>query len=65
MESDTRGIWTEPGRGSLDLDAALVALADFDGWLVVEVDIADQPTVEASARVAANRLWPRLKARPA
>ncbi len=64
-EASARGIWTEPGRGSLDLDAVLVALADFDGWLVVEVDIADQPTVEASATVAANWLRPRLNAHPA
>jgi inosose dehydratase len=63
-EASARGIWTEPGRGTLDLDGALAALADFDGWLVVEVDIADQPTVETSARVAANWLWPRLNARP-
>jgi inosose dehydratase len=64
-EASARGIWTEPGRGSLDLDGALAALTDFDGWLVVEVDIADQPTVEASAGVAADWLRPRLKARPA
>lgn len=56
-------IWTEPGRGSIDLDGALKALAGFDGWFVVEVDIADQPTVEESARVAANWLKPRLDAR--
>ena len=56
-------IWTEPGRGSIDLDAALAALAGFDGWFIVEVDIADQPTVEESARVAAQWLQPRLAAR--
>src|SRR5690606_14711312 len=56
-------IWTEPGRGSIDLDAALAALAGFDGWFIVEVDIADQPTVEQSARVAAQWLQPRLAAR--
>lgn len=56
-------IWTEPGRGSIDLDAALAALSTFDGWFIVEVDIADQPTVEQSARVAAQWLRPRLEAR--
>lgn len=56
-------IWTEPGRGSIDLDGALRALGDFDGWFIVEVDIADQPTVEASARLAAQWLRPRLEAR--
>ena len=58
-------IWTEPGRGSIDLDAVLGALAGFDGWFIVEVDIADQPTVEASARLAAEWLRPRLAARAA
>ena len=58
-------IWTEPGRGDLDLEGAIVALGGFDGWFVVEVDIADQPTVEESAMVAAAWLRPRLEARPA
>lgn len=55
-------IWTEPGRGSIDLEAVLAALAGFDGWFVVEVDIADQPTVAQSAQVAAQWLRPRLPA---
>lgn len=58
-------IWTEPGRGSIDLDAVLAALSAFDGWFIVEVDIADQPTVEQSARIAAQWLRPRLEARAA
>jgi inosose dehydratase len=58
-------IWTEPGRGSIDLEAALAALAGFDGWFIVEVDIADQPTVPESAVVAAQWLRPRLEARRA
>lgn len=58
-------IWTEPGRGSIDLEAALAALAGFDGWFIVEVDIADQPTVPESAIVAARWLRPRLEARRA
>lgn len=56
-------IWTEPGRGSIDLDAALDALRGFDGWYIVEVDVADQPTVAESARLAADWLRPRLEAR--
>jgi inosose dehydratase len=57
------GVWTEPGRGDLDLDGAIQALAGFTGWFIVEVDIADQPTVEESAEVAAAWLRPRLEAR--
>lgn len=53
-------IWTEPGRGSIDLEGAIKALGTFDGWFVVEVDIADQPSVPESARVAAEWLRPRL-----
>jgi inosose dehydratase len=34
-------------------------LSGFDGWFVVEVDIADQPTVAESARVAGQ--WMRHK----
>lgn len=58
-------IWTEPGRGSIDLEGALAALDGFAGWFIVEVDIADQPTVEESAHVAACWLRPRLEKRSA
>ena len=61
-DAGAQHIWTEPGRGDLDLEAAIKALTGFDGWFVVEVDISDQPTVEQSARVAANWLRPRLEA---
>ncbi|MCX5240400.1 sugar phosphate isomerase/epimerase [Streptomyces prunicolor] len=45
-----RHVWTEPGRGDIDLEAALHALPEaFSGWLVVEVDIPDQVTREESA----------------
>jgi inosose dehydratase len=57
QEAGAAGIWTEPGRGSIDLDGAMAALSGFDGWFIVEVDIADQPTVAESARVAAQ--WMR------
>lgn len=56
-------IWTEPGRGSIDLEGAIAALNGFDGWYIVEVDIADQPTVEGSARLALEWLRPRLQAK--
>jgi inosose dehydratase len=52
-----RHVFTEPGRGDVDLDAVLGVLAGFDGWYVVEVDIADQPTPEETARVSAR--WVR------
>ena len=62
-DASRRHIWTEPGRGDLDFGAIFSALAGFDGWFVVEVDIADQPTVEESAKVAADWLRPRLETR--
>lgn len=62
-EAGARHIWTEPGRGDIDFDAVFQALDGFDGWFVVEVDVADQPTIEETARVAADWLRPRLEAR--
>ena len=59
-----RHLWTEPGRGDVDLPGVLAALSDFDGWFVVEVDLADQPTPRASARVSARWVWDRLVPRP-
>ena len=56
-------LWTEPGRGDLDFDAVLDALGNFDGWFIVEVDVADQPTVAETAKVAADWLRPRLERR--
>lgn len=49
-----RHLWTEPGRGDIDFDAVLEVLARFDGWYVVEVDIADQPTPKDTAAVSAR-----------
>lgn len=54
---------TEFVLDSIDLDGALAALKGFDGWFIVEVDIADQPTIAESARLAAQWLVPRLQAR--
>ncbi|GLW09174.1 inosose dehydratase [Microtetraspora sp. NBRC 13810] len=46
-------LWTEPGRGDVDLAAVLSTLSRFEGWYVVEVDFADQPTPQESAAVSA------------
>ena len=52
------GLWVEPGRGDLDLEAAIGALpAGFSGWAVVEVDMPDLPTPLESARASAA--WAR------
>jgi inosose dehydratase len=46
-----RHVWTEPGRGDVDLDAVIAALPDtFDGWAVLEVDVPNLPTRVESAR---------------
>jgi inosose dehydratase len=49
--TNTRHVWTEPGRGAIDFDAVLAALpADFDGWFVIEVDVPNSGTpAESSA----------------
>jgi inosose dehydratase len=62
-ETTARHLWTEPGRGDVDLDRVLAVIPRFEGWFVVEVDISDQPTVAQSARVAADWLRPRLEMR--
>ena len=54
-QANAHHVWTEPGRGDLDLGAVLEALAGFDGWFVVEVDLADQSTPLQSAVV--SRRW--------
>jgi inosose dehydratase len=61
--TNDRALWTEPGRGDIDLTAALRALpADFAGWFVMEVDVPDagtprQSTVETARWVSRQ---PRL-----
>jgi len=46
------GLWAEPGRASVDIDATLAALPEtFDGWLVIEVDRGAQETPEESIRL--------------
>jgi inosose dehydratase len=52
------GLWVEPGRGDLDLRGAIGALpADFSGWAIIEVDMPDLPSPQASARACAE--WAR------
>ncbi|MEF2975778.1 sugar phosphate isomerase/epimerase family protein [Subtercola sp. YIM 133946] len=46
-------VWTEPGRGDLDVTAVFAALGDsFDGWSIIEVDVPDLPTPEQSSAAA-------------
>lgn len=46
-----RHVWTEPGRGDVDLDAVIAALPEgFDGWAVLEVDVPNLPNRVDSAR---------------
>jgi len=53
----TRGkftVWTEPGRGDIDLPAALATLpASFNGWIVIEVDVPEAPTNLESTKLSA------------
>jgi inosose dehydratase len=49
------GLWAEPGRGELELEAILDALpTTFDGWLIVEVDRPDLADPLESARASAS-----------
>ncbi|MFF0267141.1 sugar phosphate isomerase/epimerase family protein [Kribbella sp. NPDC004536] len=48
-------VWTEPGRGDVDLMAAIGTLPDtFDGWLIVEVDVPEAPTNLESTQLSAQ-----------
>jgi inosose dehydratase len=53
----TRGkfaVWTEPGRGDIDLPAALAMLpSSFNGWIVIEVDVPEAPTNLESTQISA------------
>jgi inosose dehydratase len=47
-------VWTEPGRGDIDLSGALATLPEsFSGWIVVEVDVPEAPTNLASTQISA------------
>jgi len=54
-------IWTEPGRGDVDLVAALDALPDtFSGWAMVEVDVPEAATNLESTQLSAAWVTERL-----
>jgi inosose dehydratase len=55
-ETAAAHLWTEPGRGDIDLERVLAALDGFGGWYVIDVDIADQPTPKETAVVSARWL---------
>ena len=54
----TRGpnqVWTEPGRGDVDLVGALATLpVDFTGWVIVEVDVPEAPSNLESTQISAR-----------
>lgn len=48
-------VWTEPGRGDVDLVRALGTLPDtFTGWVIVEVDVPEAPTNLESTQISAQ-----------
>lgn len=53
-----RGIFTELGRGFVDFPAvfAILAQANFGGWLIVETDVTQQPTALESAQISREYL---------
>lgn len=54
-------VWTEPGRGDVDLLAAVRALPDsFHGWLIVEVDVPEAETNLASTQLSAEWITTHL-----
>ncbi|MEV7692226.1 sugar phosphate isomerase/epimerase [Microbacterium sp. NPDC089189] len=49
----SRGLFTDPGEGDLDLDGVLDALpADFGGWIIIEVDLADKDPFDSAVACA-------------
>lgn len=55
--TNLRHVWTEPGRGAVNFRDVLEALpVDFDGWLIVEVDVPNIPDRLESARAAYDYL---------
>jgi inosose dehydratase len=54
-------VWTEPGRGDVDLPAAIAALPEtFGGWLIVEVDVPEADTNLASTELSAKWITAHL-----
>ncbi|MGP0225116.1 sugar phosphate isomerase/epimerase family protein [Paenarthrobacter sp. NCHU4564] len=61
-KSSRAGIWTELGTGDMDMDALANSLpADFDGWIVVEVDRGTTPTPQESINICGD--WVKSAAR--
>jgi inosose dehydratase len=51
--TNTRHVWTEPGRGAIDFDAVLATLpAEFDGWFVIEVDVPNAGSPAQSSAIS-------------
>jgi inosose dehydratase len=47
-------VWTEPGRGDIDLPGALATLPEsFTGWIVIEVDVPEAPSNLVSTQTSA------------
>jgi inosose dehydratase len=56
-------VWTEPGRGDIDLLGALATLPEsFKGWIVIEVDVPEAPTNLASTQISAAWITKHLGA---
>lgn len=56
-------IWTEPGRGDVDLLAAIGVLPDsFAGWLIVEVDVPEAPSNLESTQISGRWVTEHLGA---
>jgi inosose dehydratase len=56
-------VWTEPGRGDIDLVGAIDALPEsFAGWIVVEVDVPEAPTNLESTQISAGWIEQHLGA---
>jgi inosose dehydratase len=49
-----RHLWTEPGRGDVDLTGVIDVLGDFEGWWIVEVDVPDRLGPAQSASFCAD-----------
>src|SRR5690606_26082251 len=52
------GVFTELGNGSVDFPAIvdLLRQRDFNGWLIVETDVTQQPTALQSAQISRDYL---------
>ncbi|WP_427885529.1 sugar phosphate isomerase/epimerase family protein [Kribbella sp. GL6] len=54
-------VWTEPGRGDVDLLAAIATLPEtFTGWLIVEVDVPEAETNLSSTQLSAQWITDHL-----